>query len=199
MTSPDLVFASRRAPTEHLLAPFLTAVALTTVAAWAMQYALYAAAPFDLTGQVETLLPLARLGVLATPLIVLVRGAVASVIAWLVAGALEHPTTLRTVTAAVLTWLPLLELPALADAIAILLHPQAPITESHIRLGVDAIWQGTGVRSQLLAHTVTLPVIAFSALLARRLTTRAALGAKVAVPAALAAAAALVALPLLRL
>lgn len=183
---------------DQLLPRFLSAVAITTVIAWIVLQAMQRSVEFDLTGQIETLLPLAHVGLLTTPIIVAVRGGIATMTAWLVAGALHDRIAMRTIAIGVLTWLPLLELPALVDAISMLLHPNAIWASAHVPLGLDVLIHGGTPRMQLLTQTVNLALLAFTVLLARHLIPRIAAGAKVAVPAAVAVAAVLVVLPLFR-
>jgi hypothetical protein len=178
---------------------FLVAVAITTGIAWLIVEAMTRSAELDLTGQVETLLPLARVGLLTTPIIVAVRGGIATLTAWLVAGALNDRIPLRTLAIAVITWLPLLELPALVDAVSMLVSPQAEWAASHVPLGLEVLMKGGTPRMQMLGQTVNVALLAFTALFARQLTSRVAAGAKVAIPTALAVAAVLVIMPLFRL
>lgn len=184
---------------EQLLPRYLGAVGITAVIAWIVLQAMLRSAEFDLTGQVETLIPLARVGVLSTPIIVAVRGFIATMTAWLVAGALNDRIAMRTIAVGVLTWLPLLELPALVDAVSMLLQPNAMWAAVHVPLGLDALVPRGTPRMQVVTQTVNLALVAFTVLLARHLIPRVSAGAKVAVPAALAVAVVLVVLPLFRL
>jgi hypothetical protein len=190
--------ADSRGQYEQLLPRFLSAVGITAVIAWIVLQAMQRSAEFDLTGQVETLIPLARIGVLTTPIIVAVRAFIATMTAWLVAGALNDRIAMRTIAIGVLTWLPLLELPALVDAVSMLLQPNAMWAAVHVPLGLDAIVPSATPRVQMVTQTVNLALLAFTVLLARHLIPRVAAGAKVAVPAALAVAVVLVVLPLFR-
>jgi hypothetical protein len=183
---------------ERLLPRFCLAVAITTAIAWLVLRAMQQSAEFDLTGHVETLLPLARVGLLTTPVIVAMRGGIATLTAWLVAGALNDRITLRTIAIGMLTWLPLLEIPALVDATAMLLQPEAEWSATHIPLGLDALMQSTSPRMQLLAQTVNLGLLAFTVLVTRHLVLRVAAGIRVAAPTALAVAVVLAVTPLFR-
>jgi len=183
---------------SRLFTRFAIAVAITTVIAWLIVLAMQRSAEFDLTGQVETVMPLARIGLLTTPVIVAVRGGIATLTAWLVAGALNDRITMRIVAAGILTWLPLLELPALVDAMAMLLQPQIVWADAHVPLGLDAFVQAETPRLLLLTRSVNLALLAFTGLVARYLTRHVAAGVKVAIPTALAVAAVLVVLPLFR-
>lgn len=187
-----------RAGNERLLPRFCLAVAITTAIAWIVLRAMQQSAEFDLTGQVDTLLPLARVGVLTTPIIVAIRGGIATLTAWLVAGALNDRIAMRTVAIGILTWLPLLEIPALVDATAMLLQPESAWAATHIPLGLDAFVQSATPRMQLLAQTVNLALLAFTALVTRELVPRVAAGIRVAAPTALAVAVVLAVMPLLR-
>lgn len=170
----------------------------TAIVAYVMLHAMQQAAAFDFTGQVEPLLPIARLGVITAPLIVALRALVVTSIAWLVAGALGHRLAFGTIAAGVLTWMPLLEIPALVDALAMLRYPGTPFADVHVALGLDALIHAEGPKLRVLAQTTNLALVAFTALLARHLAHRAVEGPKAAVPAALAAAITLVLMPLLR-
>jgi hypothetical protein len=143
-------------------------------------------------------LPLARIGLLTTPIIVAIRGGLATLTAWLVAGALNDRIAMRTVAIGILTWLPLLEIPALVDATAMLLQPESVWAATHIPLGLDAFLQSTTPRMQLLAQTVNLALLVFTVLVTRHLVPRVAAGIRVAAPTALAVAVVLVVMPLLR-
>jgi hypothetical protein len=190
--------ADSRGQYEQLLPRFLSAVGITAVIAWIVLQAMQRSAEFDLTGQVETLIPLARIGVLTTPIIVAVRAFIATMTAWLVAGALNDRIAMRTIAIGVLTWLPLLELPALVDAASMLLQPNTMWAAVHVPLGLDALVPSGSPRLQMVTQTVNVALLAFTVLLARHLIPRISAGAKVAVPAALAVAVVLVVLPLFR-
>ncbi|WP_306519165.1 hypothetical protein [Gemmatimonas sp.] len=180
-----------------MLPRFAVAVAVTTAIAWVVVQAMQRSAEFDLTGQIETVMPLARIGLLTTPILIAVRGGIATLTAWLMAGALDDRITMRLVALGVLTWLPLLELPALVDAIAMLLQPQMGWAGAHVPLGLDAFMEADSPRLLLLTRSVNLALLAFAALIARDFARHVSAGAKVAIPMALAAAAVLVVLPLL--
>ena len=182
---------------ERLLSRFALAVGITTAIAWLVVRAMERSAEFDLTGQIETIMPLARIGLLTTPIVVGVRGAIATIIAWLVAGALNDRITMRIIAIGIVTWLPLLELPALVDAVSMLLQPQAGWADAHVPLGLDVLVQGGTPRMVLLTRTMNLALLVFTVLVARHLTRRVSAGLKVAVPTAFAVAAVLVVLPLL--
>lgn len=198
MQQRALSVANNNQTHERLFPPFLCAVLITAAIGWTVLYAMQQSADQDLTGQVETLLPIARIGLLSTPLIVAFRAGVATVSAWLIAGALNDRIALRTVAVGVLTWLPLLEVPALVDAISVVLHPGAAWTTAHIPLGLDAFMQADTPRSQILAQTVNLTLVAFTVALARYLATRVSAGYRVALPTAVGVAATLVIMPLFR-
>jgi hypothetical protein len=183
---------------DRLVPRFAVAVAVTTAIAWVVVQAMQRSAEFDLTGQIETVMPLARIGLLTTPIIVAVRGGIATLTAWLMAGALDDRITMRLVALGVLTWLPLLELPVLVDAIAMLQQPQMGWAGAHVPLGLDAFMEADTPRLLLLTRSVNLALLAFAALIARDFARHVSAGAKVAIPMALAAAAVLVVLPLLR-
>lgn len=193
-----LASANHQPPAERLLPRYLLAVAVTTGIAWIVLLAMQRSAALDLTGQVDVLLPLARIGLLTTPVIVIARAAMATIIAWLVAGALDDRISMRTIAIGVLTWLPLLEVPALVDAISMLLHPQAAWASAHVPLGLDALIEASTPRMKLLTQMVNLSLFAFTGLVARHLMPRVAAGARVAMPSAAAVALALVVVPLLR-
>lgn len=193
-----LAAVNHQPPSERLLPRYMLAVAMTTGIAWIVLLAMQRSAALDLTGQVEVLLPIARIGLLSTPIIVAARAATATVIAWLVAGALDDRIAMRTIAIGVLTWLPLLEVPALVDAISMLLHPQAVWASAHVPLGIDALVDAATPRARLLTQMVNLSLLAFTVLVARHLMPRVAAGARVAVPSAAAVAVALVVVPLFR-
>jgi hypothetical protein len=182
----------------RLLPAYLVAVSLTVSIAFMMLLAMQRSAPFDLTGQVETLLPLAKLSVFAAPLIVAARAAGAAITVWLVAGALNEPLPLRTIAATVVLWIPLLELSALVDGVAILLDPQRGWNQAHIALGLDALLPQLDGSALVAARLINLPWLAFTLVLWRQLRTRHDRSDTVAVPAALAASLLLVLLPLLQ-
>ena len=190
--------AASRGRHEPLLPRFFSAVGITAIIASIVLQAMQRSAEFDLTGQVEMLIPLARVGVLTTPIIVAVRGFIATMTAWLVAGALNDRIAMRTIAIGVLTWLPLLELPALVDAGSMLLQPNAIWAAVHVPLGLDALVPNGTPRVQMVTQTVNLALLAFTVLLTRHLIPRISAGAKVAVPAALAVAVVLVVMPLFR-
>lgn len=181
-----------------LLAPYLVAVACTAFSAFAVYAAAKRSIPFDLTGHVEGLLPLTRLGMLVAPLIVAFRALVAACTAWLVIGALNDRATLRTVVAAVLLYLPLLEVSALIDAVRMLLTPDAGWASSHVPLGIEVFTTEASVGIRMLAQGLNVVQVVFTVLLARRLSRSLGRGNAVAVPAAIAASAVLIVLPLLR-
>lgn len=183
---------------ERLLLPGFVAISATATVAFVMLHAMQQSAAFDLTGRVESVIPLARLGVVTSPLIVAFRAVTATAIAWLVAGTLDAQVPFKSIAIGVLTWMPLLELPALIDAVALMRHPQMAFTDVHIRLGLDAIMTADSNRLRVLAQTVNPALLAFTALLARHLTKHGAAKARVALAAAAGAAAALVVMPLLR-
>lgn len=183
---------------DRLLPRFAVAVAATTTIAWVVVRAMQRSAEFDLTGQIETVMPLARIGLLTTPLIVAVRGGIATLTAWLMAGALDDRIAMRRIARGVLTWLPLLELPALVDAIVMLLQPQLGWAGAHVPLGLDAFVEADTPRLLLLTRSVNLALFAFATLVARDIARHVSAGAKAAIPIALAAAAVLVVLPILR-
>jgi hypothetical protein len=189
-----LAVANHQPPSERLLPRYLLAVAITAGIAWMVLLSMQQSAALDLTGQVELMLPLARIGLFTTPIIV----ATATVIAWLVAGALDDRIAMRSIAIGILTWLPLLEVPALVDAISMLLHPQAAWAAAHVPLGIDALIEANTPRLKLLAQMVNLSLLAFTVLIARHLMPRVAAGARVATPSAAAVAVALVVVPLLR-
>ena len=192
----EAVASSVSAP--RLLPAYLVAVSLTVSIACMMLLAMQRSAPFDLTGQVETLLPLAKLSVFAAPLIVAARAAGAAITVWLVAGALNEPLPLRTIAATVVLWIPLLELSALVDGVAILLDPQRGWNQAHIALGLDALLPQLDGSALIAARLINLPWLAFTLVLWRQLRTRHDRSDTVAVPAALAASLLLVLLPLLQ-
>jgi hypothetical protein len=192
----EAVASSVSAP--RLLPAYLVAVSLTVSIACMMLLAMQRSAPFDLTGQVETLLPLAKLSVFAAPLIVAARAAGAAITVWLVAGALNEPLPLRTIAATIVLWIPLLELSALVDGVAILLDPQRGWNQAHIALGLDALLPQLDGSALIAARLINLPWLAFTLVLWRQLRTRHDRSDTVAVPAALAASLLLVLLPLLQ-
>jgi hypothetical protein len=185
-------------PRDRLLPPYLAASTLTAAIAWLFSLAMQQSAAFDLTGHVETLVPLARLGVVSAPIIVALRAGVAALTAWLVAGALGAPLSLGSVAAGVLCWLPLLELPAVVDATAMLLAPSGDWNATHIGLGLDAWFTGLTGRARILTQTMHPGWFAFAALLWHHLRRRMRPHEAVALPAALASALVLALLPLLR-
>lgn len=185
-------------PHDRLFPPYLAASALTAAIAWLFSLAMQQSAAFDLTGHVETLVPLAQLGVVSAPIIVALRGGVAALTAWLVAGALGAPLAFGSVAAGVLCWLPLLDLPAVIDATAMLLAPSADWNANHVGIGLDAWFTGLSGRARILAQTIHPGWFAFAALLWRHLRRRMRPHEAVALPAALAAALVLALLPLLR-
>lgn len=192
----DTAASSTSAP--QLLPAYLIAVSITVSIAFMMLMAMQRSAPFDFTGQVETLLPLAKLSVFAAPLVVAARAAGAAITVWLVAGALNEPLPLRSIAATVVLWIPLLELSALVDGVAILLDPQSGWNQAHIPLGLDALLPQLEGRSLVAARLVNLPWLAFTVVLWQQLRTRHDRSDTVAVPAALAASLLLVLLPLLQ-
>lgn len=181
-----------------LLAPYLVAVACTACSAFAVYVAARRSIPFDLTGHVEGLLPLTRLGMLVAPLIVAFRALVAALTAWLVIGALNERATMRTVAAAVLMYLPLLEVPALIDAVRMLLTPENSWASSHVPLGLEIFTTEASVGIRMLAQGLNVVQVVFTVLVARRMSHSLARGSAVAVPAAIAASVVLIVLPLLR-
>lgn len=186
-------------PRDSLLVTYTVAVALTTLTAWVVYVAAVRTASVDLTGHVETMLPLARLGMLSSPIVVAFRGAVAAFTVWLVAGAMNDRLTLRTVASAVFLWIPVLEAPALIDALRVLTG--ATVTswaDAHVPLGLDALLPDASGRLLLFAQGLNLAAVAFTVLLARALSPRLVRGRVVAVPAAVAAAMVLLLLPLAR-
>lgn len=181
-----------------LLAPYLVAVACTAFSAFAVYVAAKRSIPFDLTGHVEGLLPLTRLGMLVAPLIVAFRALVAATTAWLVIGALNDRASLRTVGAIVLLFLPLLEVPALIDTGRMLLSPDAGWASSHVPLGLEVFATESSVGIRMLAQGLNVVQVAFTVLVARRLSRTLERGNAVAIPAAMAASVVLIVLPLLR-
>lgn len=193
-----LSVANSDSPPARILPPFMFAVTITAVIGWVVLFAMQQSAHDDLTGQIDALLPIARIGVLTTPIIIVVRAGVATLSAWLIAGALNDRIAMRTVAVGVLTWLPLLEIPALIDAISVLVRTDIPWAAAHIPIGLDAIISGDTPRTKLLTHTVNLTLLAFTALFARYLTSRVSGGLRVAIPTALGTAITLVIMPLFR-
>jgi hypothetical protein len=181
--------------TSHLLTPYLVAVLCTALTAWLVHFAAQQSAVHDLSGHVETLLPLARLGILTAPLIVAFRAGAATLFVWLVAGAMNDRLALRAVAACVLPCMPLLELPAIVDALAVLTSPESGWAAAHIPLGLDALLDTTTGKARVLAQSLNVALCAWTVLLARQLRARLQHGNAVAVPAALAAATVLVVLP----
>lgn len=192
---------SPRAPPsarESLLTPFLVAVCLTAGTAFVIHLAAARSVAHDLTGHVEALLPLTRLGMLTAPLIVGIRTLVTVGAAWLVITALHEPTTVRDIAVGIMRWLPVLEVPALVNAVAVLLQPDLSWADAHVPLGLDLLITDATGSQLLLTRSVTLPLLVWTALVARHLTTRLPRGLRTALPAAAAAAAVIVVLPLLR-
>lgn len=196
---PSARLANRSATaSESLLLPCLLAAFLTTGTAWVVYLAATRSAAHDLTGHVETLLPLLRLGMVTSPFVVAFRGGLATLVVWLVAGAMNERVALRTVAAIVFLFIPILELPALVDAMAVLFAPGVSWAEAHIALGLDAVLPKGDARVQLVAASLNVALVLWVVLVARRLCRRLTRGTVVAVPATVVAALVLAVLPLVR-
>lgn len=187
-----------RRTSNHLLAPYLVAVFITALTAWLVHVSATRSVAFDLTGHVESLLPLTRLAVITAPLIVAFRAGAAALVAWLVIGAMNERVALRSVAAAVLLWIPVLDAPAMVDALVVFLAPERGWERAHVPLGLDALVSDGSGRIRMLAQSLNIALAVWVVLVARALRTRIARGYAVAVPAALGAALLLVLLPLLR-
>lgn len=183
---------------ESLLAPFLVAVCLTALTAFVIHLAAARSVAYDLTGHVEALLPLTRLGILIAPFIVGVRTILTAGVVWLVLTAMHERATVRDIAVGVMRWLPVLEVPALVNAVAVLLQPGVSWANARVPLGLDFLLTDATGPLLHIAQSLSLPLLVWAALVARHLATRLSRGLHTAVPAATAAAAVIVVLPLLR-
>jgi hypothetical protein len=160
--------------TGDLALAYAAAAAVATAASWIMLQAVEAAVRTDVRGTIEPLLWFTRIGVLASPVGVAVRVATHVGLVWATLAALGERVPVRALALPLLVLAPILEVPAVLDALSFLLRDVATFPAAHVPIGLDFLFPGHPGRLGRLLIAVNAATLAWASALA--LTLHRALG-----------------------
>jgi hypothetical protein len=183
--------------TGDLALAYAAAAAVGTAAAWIMLQAVEAAVRTDVRGTVEPFLWFTRIGVLASPVGVAFRVGTHVGLVWATLAALGERTPVRALALPLLVLAPILEVPAVVDALSFLLRDVATFPAAHVPIGLDLLFPGHPGRVGRLLSAVNAPTLAWAGALAWTLRRTLGRSRLAAVLAATLGASAVILLPLL--